>query len=138
MSELMDLTNEYNECFNLIGVSTVQTLDWNRIKNLISLLTQNPLNFIFINNIYVRIGEMVVNETFINPLATSCPYENAKHLIYQVGIPFYYDPVRINSLFYKFILKDQFCMCNLPNCQFKPPIPDMKYLPQLQAMIPKI
>ena len=137
MSEFTDLNVEYNECINLIKTSSIQTLDWNRLKSLVTALSLNPLNFMFVNNIYICIGEMVVNEIYTAPNLTCCPYENAKFLIYQIGVPFYYDTIRINSLFYKYVLKDQFCMCNLSNCQFKPPIPDMKYLPQLQAMIPK-
>ncbi len=138
MTEFMDVSHEYNECFNLMNVISVQFLDWNRIKNLVHMLSQNPLNFVFINNIFIKIAEVSVRESFNNSNnPTSCPYEIAKFYVYQLGIPFYYDSVRINSLFYKYILKDEFCVCNLPNCQFKPPVPDPKYMPILQDMVPK-
>jgi hypothetical protein len=137
MNGFIDASVEYYECLNHINTSTIQTLNWNRVKTLVFNLYSNPMNFTHFNNIYVSLANMVVSDVTSNGMSIMCPYEVARFYIYQVGIPFYYDNVRISSLLFSLVLKNQFCLCNHSNCQFKPPVPDVNYLPLLQTMIPK-
>lgn len=123
-----ELANEYNSCIYVLHNYRYNDIDWLRIKNFCSKISYNSLNFSLLNNIYISAGRLAAQETINENYKHICPYESSKNIIYYIGIPPYYDTIRINNLIFKYVLNGDFCLCGNHNCTFKPPVPDINFI----------
>ena len=121
------LLQEYHECIETLKNNPYENIDWSRVRNLVQTINTNPLNFTVLNSIFICATHCVVEYVRRQNAITSCPYEYAKNIIYHLGMPPYFDTIRINNLIFKFVLNCEFCMCNNTTCSYKPPIPDVNF-----------
>jgi len=122
-----EIGQEYNKCLSTLQNQIYENIDWSRVRTLVQNINTNPSNFTYLNTIFITVTHCVVEYVRRQTAITSCPYEYAKNIIYYLGIPPFFDTIRINNLIFKFVLNCEFCMCNHTTCSYKPPIPDVNF-----------
>jgi hypothetical protein len=131
-----EISEEYNRCISALQTQSYENIDWSRVRALVQSINNNPLNFTFINSIFISTTYCVVEfARRQNNAVSCCPYEYAKNIIYYLGVPPYFDVIRINNLIFKFVLNCEFCMCNNITCSYKPPIPDVNFTKLIQIKL---
>lgn len=122
-----EIGREYDGCIATLQTQSYENVDWSRVRTLVQSINTNPSNFTFVNTIFICATHCVVEYVRRQPAITSCPYEYAKNIIYHLGMPPFFDTIKINNLIYKFVLNGEFCMCNHTTCSYKAPIPDVNF-----------
>ena len=118
-----DIYNEYVKTTNTINMTGYLNMNRDDVNVLINKLKSNIIYAHCLNDLYITMTRAYINYLTYTGIITMCPGSSAIWFIQQLDPPDYLDTLAIRNLLFRDYYTTKYCMCDKPDCQFKPPYP---------------